>query len=115
MTKKVAGRRRNLRDRSGWRLHFGSEFLEWTVKGLENTIKFHAHLIRERPAGAVIRRCGRCARVFEIIRVILRFKHVQNMWAERLRGFYNVGAGGVAFSADRERRGCAVNRDAVLD
>ena len=62
----------------------------------------------------LFRSVRRAALVFEIVRVVLRFEHVEHVGPIGLVGFHHVGTGGVVFARDGERGGGAMDRDAVF-
>ena len=89
--------------------------LERARETVEHAIEIHAHLVRQRIAGDVVRRLGRAAGEFGIVRMILRLEHVDHVRAIGLRGLHDVRPRRIALAAGRERRGRAVDIDAVLD
>ena len=52
---------------------------------IEHAVELNPHLIRQRPSGTVVRSNRRPTRKPEVVRIILRLKHVQQMRAEGLR------------------------------
>ena len=89
-------------DAPGGHAEFVGHALERPVEGLEDAVELHAHLEGERPAGAVVGRNRRAARVLEVVRMILRLEHVEHVRAKCLRRLHDERAG-------RVRRPCTVN------
>ena len=102
-------------DLAGRGLDHVGNLLERTIERLEDAIELQAHLERERPAGAVVGRNRRTAGILEVVRVILRLEHVEQVRAERLRALEDVGAGGILLARHRERRRRAMRGEAALD
>src|SRR5579863_8537295 len=100
MTDEVAGWIRGTGYLRGRRFHDAVDLYKRAVKTVENAIELDAHLERKRPAGDVVRRGGRSAGIFEIVRMILGLEHVHHVRAEGLRGFHDVRAGRVMLSGD---------------
>ena len=73
-----------------------------------------AHLEGEGPAGGVVGPVGRAAGVGEVVGVVLRLEHVEDLRAEGLRGEDDVGAGGVVLAGDVEVGAGLLDFDAGL-
>src|SRR5262245_8266936 len=73
---------------------------EWSVKTIEDSLEFDAHLHGECPAGVIVRRDRRPSRITEIVRMILWLEHIEDVRAECLSGFDYVRAGRKVFSID---------------
>ena len=80
-----ARRRRRTRDGRGRRIEQTFDFRERTVEAVQNAVEPNAHLHSERPASDVVGRYRRAAGITEIVRVILRLEHIENVRAESLR------------------------------
>ena len=91
------------------------EALERAIEAVEVAIELHAHLDRERPAGVVVRTRRRGTRIGKVVRVILRFKHVEHVRTEGLVALHDVRAGTILLAADAEgRRGTVHNHTSLL-
>src|SRR5439155_25795092 len=85
-----AGARR-LRDFARRRRHEIGNLLERTVgERIEDAIKLDTHRVRNVVAGPIVRRSWRSARIRDVVRMILRLEHVQQVRAERLRALHDV-------------------------
>src|SRR6266550_4465688 len=95
----------------------GSEpdkLLERSVEWIEYPIELNSHLKAKSPARDVIGRSRRPTRIRNVVGMILRLEHVDDVRPERLRGFYDVGAGGIILPGYRERASCPLNIDSIL-
>ena len=85
------------------------------VELVEDAVETDAHLIGEGIAGDVIGRLGRAARIFGIVRMILRLEHVEDMGAIRLRRAHDIGSRRIGLAAGAERGIGALDFDPGLD
>ena len=99
------------------RRRFGKavDLFKWPVEAIQYAIKLHAHLQRQRPTCAVIRRRGRPAGKSEIVRVKLRLKHIQHMRAKCLRSFHNIRLRRILLAVDRKTAGRAMHGNACFN
>ena len=111
----IAGRRPPRRARRPPAGRSREQDLERAVECLEHAIELHAHLERQRPAGVVVRRHRRPARVGDVVRVLLRLEHVEHVRAERLRRLHHERPGGIALPLHREAARGAMHGDAGLE
>ena len=100
---------------AGRRLDDGGDGLEGAVHAVEHAVELQPHLVRQRPARHVVGRNGRATGELEVVGVILRLEHVEQVRAERLRRLEDVRPGRVLLAAGREGRGGAVRGEAGLD
>ena len=98
------------RDRDQVR-HAGRRGLE----AVQDPVELDPHLVGQSVAGHVIRRLGRAARIFQVVRVILRLEHVEDVRAIGLGRPHDIRAGGIGLAGDREGLGRLVHVDAGLD
>ena len=85
--------------RSGGRAAAGrdiSESFEWTVEPVEDLIELQAPHVREGVARHVVRRRRRTARIWQVVRVILRLEHAHYVRAARLRSSHHVRSGAIS-------------------
>ncbi len=73
------------------------------VEAVENAVELHAHLVGERPTGVVVRATRRAAGIGEVVRVVLRLHHVEDLPARGLRRLDHERAGRIVLSRDGER------------
>ncbi len=106
-------RRRARCDRCG----FGktADLLEWAVETIEYPVELDPHLVGQCPAGVVVWRNRRAARILQIVRMILRLEHIQNVRAKCLCGHDDVGTGRIALAAGLEIRGRSMDGHPGLD
>src|SRR5204863_9176116 len=64
--------------------------LERAVEPFEDSIELYSHLIRQRPPRVVVGTRGRTARIWDVVGMILRLKHVEHVRAERLRALHDT-------------------------
>ena len=83
--------------------------LEGAVEAVHDAIELDAHLPRQRPAGVVVRRGRRRARVGEVVRMLLLFEHVEHVRTKRLSALHHVGSLRVPGAGDREVRARSVD------
>ena len=86
---------------------------ERAVNRIQNSVEPDPHLQRERPARIVIRRGWRRTRIGEIVRMILRLEHVENLRAKRLRGLHDERTCRVCPPAGAKLRRRPMHRHAV--
>src|SRR5437868_14874691 len=91
------------------------DLLKRAVKAVEDAIKLHAHLKGHCPAGRIIRRRGRAARIWNVVRMILRLEHIEDVRTEGLRALHHVRACRISFAVDLKSARRAMNGDAGLD
>src|SRR5436305_15164039 len=103
---------RSARKRLDRRLRKAGHRSEWPGEWIENAIELNAHLISKSPSGIVVGRRGRSTRVWNVVRVILRLKHVQDVRPECLSSLNDERVGRVALALNAERRGRTQNDDA---
>ena len=113
MTERISGYRGRHAPfrRSGEAGHQG----ERSAERLQNPVELHSHLIGERPACVVVRRSRRAAGIRDVVRVVLRLEHVEDVRPKRLRRLHHVGACRVVFPAHFERHRGALDGDSGLD
>ena len=88
---------------------------ERSAERIQNSIELNTHLICESPPRVVVWGRGRATRIRNVVRVVLRFEHIEDMRPERLRRLHDVRPLRVVFSVSGER-GCApVHNNAGLD
>ena len=107
----VAGWCRRAVHRAGRRPGIG-ERLERPVEGVQHAIELHAHLEGERPAGVVVGRHRRPARIRDVVGVLLRLEHVEHVRPERLRRLHHERPGGIAAALHGEIRRGTLHGDA---
>src|SRR6185503_6442652 len=112
--KQVALRTLFAADLTRLRLHqlLALDFRRLNVEAVEDAIELHAHRVGERPTGVVVRPLRRTARIREIVRVILRLHHVEDLSARRLRRLDHERTGRIVFAVHREIRGRPLDRHA---
>ncbi len=92
----------------------GGDFFEGAGERFEFPIELNAHLEGECVAGRVVGAIGWAAGVGEVVGVILRLEHVEDVRAEGLRAEDDVGVLGVVFACDG-KVGCGLlDFDAAL-
>src|SRR5262245_57645181 len=115
MAEQKPGSSVGLRHGAGGCLGESLDSLEGSIESIEDPIKIDAHLKSQCPAGAVIGRDGWSAGILKIIRMILRFEHIENVRSKRLRGFHDVRIGRISLTGNFEHACRTVNRDAIFD
>src|SRR5262249_42267852 len=88
---------------------------KWAVKSIEDATELDAHLVGQGPSRIVVWRNWRATRIGKIIRMILRFEHVDDMGPECLRRLDDIGTGRIALSTDLKGGRRSMNSDPVLD
>src|SRR5207247_7773955 len=88
MVEQVTCRTRQIRDLTGRRFDFPTELLEWAIEPIENAVELHTHLKSQCPARDVVRRCRRRAWVCEIVGMILRLEHIEDLGPEGRPRYY---------------------------
>src|SRR5579883_2990686 len=102
-------------NRLRWRLLLSVHLLERAVEAIQNTIELDPHLKGQCIAGDVVWWNRRSAGISEIVRMILRLEHIQNVRPERLCRFHHPRSRRITFARDLETARRAHNYDAVLD
>ena len=64
-------------------------FFKRTVERLQDAVEFDSHLQGQSPAGAVIGSYWRPTRIEEIVRMVLRFEHVDDVGPKGLSRFHD--------------------------
>src|ERR1035438_2290750 len=103
------------KNRRGRRMLQTVYFFERTIESIQDAIELDAHLERQRVSGDIVGRNGRTAGITEIVGVILRFEHIENVGAKGLRSLDNPGTCWIMFARDVEDRGGAMDCDTGLD
>ena len=99
----------------GRRRRQSRDLLKRALERFQDAVELHAHLIGERPAGVVVGRDGRAAGIGEVVGMVLRLEHVEDVGPERLGGPDHVRPRRVALSGRLEVAHGALDRDPVLD
>src|SRR6185503_16774279 len=60
------------------------DLFEWPIYRLQETVEDDSHLESQRPSCAVVRRRRWTTRIGNIVRVVLRFKHVEHVRSKGL-------------------------------
>src|SRR5260370_13804610 len=115
MADEIAGRLRGTKNLGGRRPLQSTYFLERTSESVQDAIELHAHLICQRVAGDIIGRDGRTTWITEIVGMILRLEHIENVRPECLSRFHQPGSSRIVLACDVEIRASALNRDSRLD
>src|SRR6185503_1065239 len=97
--------------RAGRNLREVRQCHEWAVEAVENAIELDAHRVCERVTGRVVWRRWRPARVRDVVRMILRLEHVEDVRPESLRRLYDERVGRIALAVHRERGRRTMDRD----
>src|SRR6185503_2988893 len=96
------------------RQHFIDLFERPSQRG-EHTVELYLHLHRQRPARDVIGRDRRTAGILEVVRMILRLEHVENVRAVGLVAGHEERTGRVWLPGDLERAGGTMNLHTIFE
>jgi hypothetical protein len=80
-----------------------------------NPVELYSHLKSQCPTGVVIGGRRRCTWIGNVVWIILRFEHCQEMRPKSLSSLNHVGARGIGFPGDLEGTGSLMDGDAVFD
>src|SRR5260370_5907181 len=115
MADEIAGCWRGAKNFGRGRLLQSAYFLERTIESVQDAIELHAHLKCQRVAGDIVGRNRRTTWITEIVGMILRLEHIENVRPEGLRGFHHPRSGRIVLTCNVEIRGGPLNGDAGLD
>uniref|UniRef100_A0A0N5A4K1 LigA n=1 Tax=Parastrongyloides trichosuri TaxID=131310 RepID=A0A0N5A4K1_PARTI len=89
-------------DLAGRRGHDIAHALGRRLEAVQDAVELHAHLHGQGVARGVIGQFGRAARILQVVRVVLRLEHVQNVRAIGLGRLHHIGTRRIGLSPNGE-------------